>query len=48
MVKRIYEIFDDKEFEILLEAKLKARLTWHDFIMLLADESALERKVKKW
>lgn len=36
-MKRIYEVFTDKEFEAINKAKTRAKMTWHDFILKLAD-----------
>lgn len=35
-MRAIYEKFEDAEYTTLLEAKAKAKLNWHDFIMQLA------------
>jgi len=36
-MRGIAEKFEDKEFELLLKAKEKSGLSWHDFILKLAE-----------
>lgn len=38
-MKHLHEIFNDEEFEQLKQAK--AKHTWHDFIMALANPNSL-------
>lgn len=41
-MKAVYQLFTEKEMYLLKEAKAKADLTWHDFILLKCLDLELE------
>lgn len=43
-MRGIAEKFEDKEFELILKAKEKSGLSWHDFILKAAKRELNEQK----
>ena len=43
-MKQVNVVFEDKEYEIILKAKLKHQGNWHDFLLDLSRKYLEEKK----